>query len=147
MQTIIHDLSSLTFRWNATHTAFSAFTRAGELLARIECPATISVEEAIFEVCDAALAQSRLKRLDDSGSRGLLKLALYNPYTGQISLGATPRTLVFGDSQALAIPATGLQAEVTEECMWVEDRVLARIDPSYKNALSSIIKHTQEVAL
>lgn len=117
-------------------------TAHGELLGSVDFNKDTSVEEAAFLVQDAALATARLKRNDEVGARTLRRLALYNPYTAQVALGSVPRTEVYTDNKALALPADGAVASSEDGLLWVGERVLALQEPQYRNALRALEMHS-----
>lgn len=141
MNTIIYDMASLKYRWNADKSALSVFSPQAELLAQVQCPKGTSDREGVFLVLDAALASARIKRNDAGGARGLRRLALYNPYTAQVALGSVPRTETYGDGHTLSIPAEGLPGRIEDGLLWVSDRVLSRLELDYEDINAALSAH------
>lgn len=106
---LVLDLASLRYQWNAARTAVAVLTAAGELLAVADTPPGTDEREAAFAATDAALARARVNRPGPTG-RVRYRVALYNPYSGEVSVGAVPDTRVFGDGDRLELPAAGAPA-------------------------------------
>lgn len=145
MDMLIFDLASLRYQWNATRTALSALSARGELLAVVDAPAGADGREAAFDVCDAALDRGRISRPGDDGLRTRYRVALYNPYSAEVSVQSVPHTKVFSAGTRLTIPASGLAAvlEVVDdtEQLRAGDVVLARRHPDFSALTRAYSSH------
>lgn len=143
-------MSSLKFRWCPARRFFSVFSPVGELLSKIDCAPETSDEEAVFQALDSALATARLKRNDEHGARILRKLALYNPYTGQVSFNATPKCKVYAlkvknEIKPISIPSEGIVAFTEENTMLIGNETLTLINPTYKDAFKALSSHEEKL--
>lgn len=116
VEVLVFDLASLRYRWDAARSALSMFSPLREQLALVHPPAGTSDREAATLACDQALELCRLRRsvVDEQGSPAKVRyrIALYNPYTAKIALGAVPHTRVFGDFAPIDVAASGLAAHL-----------------------------------
>lgn len=131
MEYCILDLSTIRYRWNADHTAVRMFSPTRELLADLVLPAGTSDREAAFLCCEHALDKSRLRRFAQDGTAVRTRVALYNPLTGEVALGSTPDTIVYGGA-VLETPAHGVLGTVSGEELVLEDATrLSRVESTF----------------
>lgn len=113
---LIVDMSTMRFQWNPDHTACSALTARGELVAVIEVvDPDADPGEIAYALLDAALDRGQVLRPDPSdpgnpGARVSYRVALYNPFSAEISLGAVPNTVTFTDHEPVSLETDGLPA-------------------------------------
>lgn len=108
------DMSTLRYQWNPDHTACCALTARGEILAVVEVDAgPVNERELAFRLLDRALEVGQVLRAhpDDPAKRVVYKVALYNPFSAEVSVGEVPKNVTFRDEAPLALPADGLPAE------------------------------------
>jgi hypothetical protein len=129
-QVLVLDMASLRFRKNAPGTACAVLTRRGELLTAIDISPRDSDRDVIFRGLDAALDRGQVIRTDSdaTGGRTRYRLALYNPYTAEISVHAIPATVTFAAIEPVELPVDGDPAVVTgtgrNSCLRLGDRHL-----------------------
>lgn len=112
MDVCILDLASLRYQRNREHTSLTVYSALREVLAVLEVDPGLDERELAFLGCDAALERARLVRVDPVRGRSRLRVALYNPYTAEVSLGAIPDTRAFTDESPLLVPEDGLVASL-----------------------------------
>lgn len=118
---IVYDLASLDLRWGPGRTTVRLYGR-DLLLAALDVPTGEDPRITAFRAADEALALARVPSprsivvyREDPRSRH--RIALYNPYTAQISLGSSPRTTVLGGDRPLHIPVDGLAGDYHDEVL------------------------------
>jgi hypothetical protein len=141
MQVIIYDASSLRYQWDASRTTATVTNAAGEVLASVDCPPGTSDREAAFLAMDGALGGARLRRADAKGAQTYRRVAFYNPFTAQVALGSVPRTQVFADGGALELEASGAEAVIADDALWVGSRVLPVFAPDTAAVATSLAAH------
>jgi hypothetical protein len=77
--------------------------------------------EFVFQVLDRTLKTGRLTRVDAQGAPGRLGVALYNPYTAEVAVGAVPTTRAFSRGAPLPLPAGGLVCTVGSQTLVLPD--------------------------
>jgi len=85
----------------------SIVAASGEVLAVVDTLAIDRNEDAAYAACEHALATGNVAR---EGT--LHKIALYNPYSAEISYMAAPDSQIFGDGEAHPISITGSVANI-----------------------------------
>lgn len=133
---LIVDLASLRYRWDAERTTLTVFSAQREVLAVAAGVGHLSDREAASRACDLVLDRGRVSRaaadwdyvdVDVVGedvhaaaaaaaARGRVRfrVALYNPYTAQVSVGPVPDTEVFSCNRPLQLPAGGLPTTLVQ---------------------------------
>jgi hypothetical protein len=109
-QIVIFDLATLRFRRSARGTSMSVVAASGEVLAVVDTLAIDRNEDAAYAACEHALAAGNVER---EGT--LHKIALYNPYSAEISYKAAPDSEIFGDGEAHPIAVDGSVANIEDE--------------------------------
>lgn len=104
---VIFDLATLRFRRSARGTSINVVAASGEVLAVVDTLAIDRNEDAAYAACEHALAAGNVAR------QGTLhKIALYNPYSAEISYLAAPDSQIFGDGDAHPISINGSVAGI-----------------------------------
>lgn len=113
---VVYDLATLRFRRSARKTSMSVIAASGEVLAVCDTSVADTNEDAAYAVCEHALSAGRVQR-----GEHLCRVALYNPYSAEISYLPAPESVVFGNEQGLALPVDGEVATVHEDSdgMWL----------------------------
>lgn len=88
----------------------SMVAASGEVLAVVDTLAIDRNEDAAYAACEHALATGNVAR---EGT--LHKIALYNPYSAEISYKAAPDSQIFGDGEAHPIEVEGSLASVEDD--------------------------------
>lgn len=112
---LVFDTATIRFRWGADQTMCVAVSPRGESLAvRPATPAQADLRVLAFELFDAALETGQVLRPhpSDPTQRISYRIGLYNPHSGDVSVGSIPTTLTFGDERPLVITSDGLVAAV-----------------------------------
>lgn len=104
---VIFDLATLRFRRSARNTSMGVVAASGEVLAVVDTSTADTNEDAAYAACEHALASGNVVRGGE-----LHRIALYNPYSGEISYQAAPDSLVFADGEAHPIEAEGSVAMI-----------------------------------
>jgi hypothetical protein len=112
----ILDMAGLTVHRNRSRGSLQLMTRSGETLALVADITARSWQEALCQAFEDALSRAVLHRpaLDDPGRR--CRVGLYNPDTGQVSVGAVgapgrpPGNRVFGDGEPIEMTYAGVYA-------------------------------------
>lgn len=144
---IIFDLAALRYRWNEARTALSMFSPLREQLALVSPAPGTADREAATLACDQALDVCRLRRAateaDGSPTKVRYKIALYNPYTAKVAIGAVPHNQSFGDFAPLAIPPGGLPARLEDAgpVLLVGERALALSQPTVAELTRELAAH------
>ena len=107
VKVVVYDLSTLRFRRSARKTSMSIVAASGEVLAVIDTLAIDNNEDAAYGACEHALAAGRVRR-----EGNYHRVALYNPYSGEISYQPAPESVVFGADKPIAIEMLGSLGEV-----------------------------------
>jgi len=118
-QIVIFDLATLRFRRSARGTSMSVVAASGEVLAVVDTLAIDRNEDAAYAACEHALATGNVARDGE-----LHKIALYNPYSAEISYKAAPDSQIFGDGEAHPIDIEGSVAHIED----VEDGACIILD-------------------
>jgi len=133
VRVVVYDLSTLRFRRSARKTSMSIVAASGEVLAVVDTLAIESNEDAAYGACEHALAAGRIRR-----EGGYHRVALYNPYSGEISYQAAPDSIVFGAERPIAVEALGsvgeVRGETGEEELHLGGYVLGRREVSVAGA-------------
>lgn len=145
MDVLIFDLATLRYQWDATRATLSVLSSRNELLAVVDVAPTTNEREAAFQACDAALDRSRVSRTTPAG-RLRHRIALYNPYSAEVSFAAVPKTKVFSAATRLTIPANGLPATLVSsvdgpDVLIAGDDVLIHQQPSFAALTRAFAAH------
>ena len=144
---MIYDLASLALRWGPSRASLTLEAGDGTLLSVIDAAPDQSPRELAFLAADDALARARVSRPDRpggyDGTTHRLRIGLYNPFTGQVSVGATPRTAVYAGTSPLSVTVRGLYAVVDTESLTLTDgRVLTRETIEWSSLTRLVEAHT-----
>lgn len=115
---VIYDLATLELRWGERRETVRLYSADGVLLSALEVAPGERARETAFRAADDALARARVPL---PAGPGRARVGLYNPFTGQVSLGATPHTAVYGADRPLVVPASGLAAVAAEGALVLGD--------------------------
>lgn len=143
---LVLDLSSLRYQWDADRRFLTAFTSAGEVLAVADA-GDLSDREAVFAACDLALAEGSLLRADRTGELSALPIALLNPYTLEVAVGAVPNTEVFSTSHEFFreegewVASRRADGEGAGEYLEVGGHRFERWEPSFASLTRSLTAH------
>lgn len=113
---------------------------SGEVLSVVDIAAHDSDSDAAFAVCEHALSAGRVRRDGQTHS-----IALYNPYSGQISWGPSSDGHVFGDGSPVAIDVLGSCGQVEhnahEDVLHVAGRELPVVSMTYATTSRAVAAH------
>jgi hypothetical protein len=112
---VVYDLATLRFRRSARGTSMSVVAASGEVLAVIDTLAVDENEDAAYAACEHALATCNVERGGE-----WCKIALYNPYSGEISYQAAPDSRVFSGRVPVALESGGSVALIEEGAKGLE---------------------------
>lgn len=108
----------------------------GELIS-IPYNSSWSDREAVYQVLNAVLAETKLPMIDG----GWMSVSLYNPFSKQVAYGTVPDTLVFAEDYPLYLPYTGLVGEVEDDKLVVGDSVLEILRPGVSSTQRALASH------
>jgi hypothetical protein len=114
---VVYDLATVRFRRSTKGASMQMVAASGEVLAVVDLVALTSNEDGAFACCEHALAAARPRR---DGRR--MRVALYNPYTAQISYGAGPDCTVFADQAPVALDPGGTVGHLVEDGLLIDGR-------------------------
>jgi hypothetical protein len=120
---VVFDLATVRFRRSQQRSSMSMLAASGETLAVVDTLATTSNQDAAFSCCEHALSAARPKR---DGRR--LKVALYNPYSAQISYGAGSECVVLGDGMTLELGPYGTIGHFDGDVLDIDGRRVPAIE-------------------
>ena len=106
MRYVVFDMSSLVFGVSPEGSTLSVRTADRVLLGSIELPPGVSRAEWCFRLLDDVLARCVLTERQNA------RVALYNPYSAEVAVGAVPHTTVFSASTPLPLDAAGTDADL-----------------------------------
>jgi hypothetical protein len=106
---LVLDMSTLRFLMAASRAAVRATTQSGQVLAVVHPRIGESRSDIAFRAMDKALQTGTALWVDPTNPRGRreLRLALYNPLSGDISYGALPNTCTFSGASELELDRDG----------------------------------------
>lgn len=107
------DLSSLTIRRSPDGKSVSVFSRSDELLALLDLHPAWSVRESALRAFDATLKTGCVLRFVD-GEVQPCRVALYNPETKEVAVGALPDTVSYTDGEPLDCQSSGILLALSE---------------------------------
>lgn len=114
---LVLDMSSLRFRWTTPERGcVSVLSTREEVLAVIDADPSEPLATIAFRAMDDALARATVLRADPHHPAGpplRLAVALYNPLTGEVSLGAVPATVAYTAGERLTVDAAGTLARTS----------------------------------
>lgn len=111
---LVLDMTTLRFAAGGPGSALRVTTRSGVHLATTHPRRKELRSDLAFRALDAALATGYALVVDphDPRARTRLRVALYNPYSGDIAFGGDGATLTFASGEPLALDADGTRARV-----------------------------------
>ena len=119
------DLSKLDFQWGRDKKSCIVSLSNGEKLGEQEVD-TDSPREAAFEALEYLLRKKGVSYRGESYEM----IALYNPFSKEISLNATPDTIIYGDFHELTISDEGASGLLYKDRIELKDRILIPIPPT-----------------
>lgn len=131
------DLSALTFRRSSTGTVYLSFPGLQDALG-CRPREGASERETVFEILDTALGELDVPAADGSWRR----VALYNPLTAQVAVGAVPDTETFTDSEPLTLDLHGTYASLCGGVLVIGGRELPPLVPNSELVKRSLAAHT-----
>ena len=146
MELWLMDLSSIRFQWGVRGSALNVLSSRGEPLGIIQVPRDMALEEAALQGFDAALKRGKVERVTEEAGRVRYQIALYNPYTAEVSVGALPKTRVFTDRSALKISADGVAARLEDSGLVIGERVLDEIVGDFKSVSRTLATYEDLVS-
>lgn len=114
---LVVDMTTLRFRAR-TGGPVTVTTRTGQVLTTVHPRKDESARSIAFRGMDAALATARLplpQAHPDTPRFG--PIALYNPFTGDVSFGAVPDTITFSSGTPVPLDADGTIGVITLGCV------------------------------
>lgn len=138
-------LDHSTLRYVVAPDTVEAHSPAGEVLARLPRPDGDHADAAwqrrvALALADAALDQGRVVRETSSGAQRC-GVALYNPHTYEVALGSLPGTRSFTDSAPITLDRFGTAAELAEDGLVVDGRLLAPAETSREHLVAAFAAH------
>jgi hypothetical protein len=133
------DMSSLRFHRDRGRIAVLA--GSGEMLVSCADDESLDDREAALCGMDTLLATGKLRRHDADGSHVEAVVALYNPYTMEVAVGAMPDTVVYGDGSPLELPGAGALAGSDGGELVLGARTLAVREPEWASVLRAQAAH------
>lgn len=133
---VVFDLSTLIFGVSPEGVTLSLRTADRVLLGSCELQAGQSRSEAVFQLLDDVLDRCVLP--GDEPSR----VAFYNPFTGDVALGAVPDTISFSAGGPLELAAAGTAATFDGGVLTLESGLcLVPVEPSADRLLAAFAAH------
>lgn len=145
---LVLDMSTLRFVTHGPRSAVRVLTRNGQLLAAVHPRVGEQRTDIAFRAMDAALREGSVLGVDleNPRLRRHLKVALYNPFSGDVSFGATPDTVSFSGTGTLALGPDGSEGVVRHTAegpvLCVESTTLAVTDRSVTELSRVLAGHT-----
>ena len=137
MSTLVLPMSSVRFELATYANVLKAVVAGvGELIS-IPYNSSWSDREAVYQVLNAVLAETKLPMIDG----GWMSVSLYNPFSKQVAYGTVPDTLVFAEDYPLYLPYTGLVGEVEDDKLVVGDSVLEILRPGVSSTQRALASH------
>lgn len=131
---LVLDMTTLRFRWNdPDRTAVAALSAREEVLAVVDADPQEPLSAIAFRAMDAALAGAHVLRTnaEDPVSPTRYRVGLYNPFSGEVAIGAVPATVPMSCGTRLVIDpagATGTLHGAKEELrLHLGDQVLVQV--------------------
>jgi hypothetical protein len=144
---LVLDMTSMRFSWSADRTALALLTQRGEIVAVVDTQPSADPREEAYRALDAALDKGRVLRArpDGPASRARFRIAFYNPYTGEVTAGRVPDSLVLGDGALLELPADGAPAVLERAdqhaALLVGSRMLTERTPTFAALTRALASH------
>lgn len=113
---LLLDMTTLRFSTRGGKAPLRVTTRDGVVLGQVHPRRDEKRSSMVFRALDEALKSGRVATVDPRAPRQRLvaRVALYNPFSGDVAYGATPNTVTFAAAGApLALAASGTPAVVT----------------------------------
>jgi len=113
---LVLDMATIRFRWGPEKATCAAVTSRGEVLAVVETArddaGNLDVPGTAYRAFDEALGSGSVLRVLDDGSAVPVRheIALYNPFTGEVAIGAVPATITFADGRPVELDPAGVTA-------------------------------------
>lgn len=137
MLTLVLPMSSIRFELAVrTNILKAAVEGIGELIS-IPYNSSWSDREAVYQILNAVLAETRLPTIDGDW----MSVSLYNPFSKQVAYGTVPDTLVFAEDYPLYLPHTGLIGELDDNKLVVGDSVLEVLCPGVNSTQKALASH------
>ena len=131
------DLSTLHYRFSSGTGRTITLAPTGEILSRIEVDPTTPSREAAYQGYNAALDQGLVARDGD-----MMRVALYNPYSGEVSLNSVPATTIYSAGRPIALDLEGTVFELDGEEMRSGEVVLTHVEPSVARTSRALAAHS-----
>jgi hypothetical protein len=136
MRYVLFDLGSLSFGISPEGSTLSVRSTDRVLLGSTEIPAGMSTKECAFRLLDDILSRGTLATRDGA------YVAFYNPHTAEVSVGATPRTVVLSAGETLNLPACGMDATLDGgELVLADGTRLVAVDASPQRLVGAFTAH------
>jgi hypothetical protein len=117
------DLAGIRFSWSKGSSCLSIYSSRLEVLGVVQLDPELSTEEMALRGLDEVLANGRVERVQFDG-RVVFPIALYNPFTSQVAVGAIPLTRTYSDRAVIDMDDDGCRAKLVEEELYVDERCL-----------------------
>lgn len=131
MDVLLLDMASILFK--KYDKVLVTLAPTGDLLAT--SPLLYSDEASTYLALNTVLDEARVVY---KGTR--LPVALYNPITAEIIIGAVPKGKVFSDSSPIVFPTKGIMVSVNSATICIQDRTIpiahSSLDSLYNNLLA-----------
>lgn len=131
---LLVDMSTLRFTSAGPKAPLRVTTRSGLTLAVVHPRKNELRSDLAFRAMDEALKTGRVTKVDphNPAQRRTLRVALYNPFSGDVAYGAAPETRTFPSGSPLALDPDGTPATVaidgTHATLHIADRALPAVE-------------------
>lgn len=111
--TLLVDMATLRYRWGPDRRSCALLLSTGELVVVVDVDdPSEDVRVVAYRALDAALDRGRVQRLRADGRTVTVPVAVYNPFSAEVSVGPVPHTVTFTDEDPLPVPAEGCMVNV-----------------------------------
>lgn len=137
MLTLVLPVSSVWYALSACSGTLQAQVNGLGELVSIPYNSSWSDREAVYQVLNAVLAETRLPTVDGAW----IGISLYNPLSKQVACGPVPDTVVYTENSPLYLPSTGLVGEIVDGKLVVDGNVLSMLLPGVGSTQKALASH------
>lgn len=136
MKIWVYDLKTLTYSFESKNGFLNIYSEGGELIVSRKSKKNESKQEQIFQGLDCALKDSKQVRATD-----IYKIAFFNPYSKQIAIDGTPKTIVYQCEDDMEIKKAGVGAELVNGVLEMDGLELLPAELSISQVVRAIKAH------
>lgn len=131
---MLFDMASL--KVEKTSEGYCLKTETGGILSMVSLEdfCEMSVADLVFTCYDKALDNTWIHESQ------MCIIALYNPVTGEISVGSVPSTKVFSANTFIKIPRSGLRSALVNDTLLINGIVASRCDTNSATFMRTVRK-------